>query len=402
MKTGSAERTRNDPTLCTTSMRSATLARIIGPRNAGVRQRKPPTGRTIPPEARSRPPLKAPSGDAVVDNLLHSIDLTLSRAPPVIKPKFLRSDLASKSAQDAADGATLRSFLSCSENNAGVSALREMLRNATKRIAELEAKLQRLHSQTIVASGPDIAALLSETNDSFDISVADLLRPMPALEPASWEQERAKLIAKCRELVDTLQKERAEHEQIHKLQRTESLGLARRLKYALLRTKEIELKFKEQNSYIADCENAILKQQQSLAQSRALLSRTFSAISETADLAGQDGVNMRDIRTRLSKLTASCAERAYDSTTSAVPQPQNQRRRASPMAPRTDHSVGSYEEIVEAQQEDEGNILDDFVAPDCLLDVRDHGLNDLSDEDLRPLVVRSRSQRSSLQISDVN
>jgi len=160
---------------------------------------------------------------------------------------------------------------------ADVSRLRDLLRAANKRVAELEGEIADLKAKTRLTGGTNVDTLLWHTQGANGMTSQDILRPMPADEPPTWQRDKEKLTTKIRDLVLAMHKERTSRESVEHAQKIEIMGLTRRLKYALMQIQGLHKKEEEQARYISDCEAAILKQQDKI---RALEARLRTGKSQ--------------------------------------------------------------------------------------------------------------------------
>lgn len=261
-----------------TGGQSSTIARLLGkdrPKDSGppARQQSSHSARNkaLPKEAYQNVKRSMPKLDPEIDQLLSDVDaLTGTGKKGPVQDKQKQSNHVRSKVQDATRSTTsvyMEGTMTLDALNAELATgdeatarLREMLIAANQRIAQLEGQIKRIKSRTSIRAGEDISMLLEQTNAAKSISVADMLKPLAPEAPASWELAQEKLKDKCRQLIQTLKSEREQHDEVERTLKLENLGLTRRLKYAVLRTRELEGKLKSQEKYIKDCEAAILKQ----------------------------------------------------------------------------------------------------------------------------------------------
>lgn len=271
---------------------SSTIAKLLGKdrlKDTGppVRQQSSRSARAkaLPKEAYQGVKRSAPRLDPEVDQLLSDADALTS-----IGKKGSASDKSKISAhygskaQDSTRSAGLvymEGTMTLDALNAELATgdeatarLREMLIAANQRIAQLEGQIKRIKDKTSIRAGEDISLLLEQTNAAKSIAVADMLKPLAPEAPASWELAQEKLKDKCRQLIQALKVEREQHDEVERTLKLENLGLTRRLKYAVLRARELEGKLKSQEKYIKDCEAAILKQHKLTEHLRSRMQRT--------------------------------------------------------------------------------------------------------------------------------
>lgn len=257
---------------------SSTIARLLGKdrsKDPGPQTRQQSSRSTrhkaLPKEAYQNVKRSAPKLDPEVDQLLSDADaLTSTGKKGVASDRPRTSDTARSKTQDFARSANLiymEGTMTLDALNAELASgdeatarLREMLIAANQRIAQLEGQIKRIRDKTSIRAGEDISVLLEQTNAAKSITVADMLKPLAPEAPTNWELAQEKLKDKCRQLIQTLKVEREQHDEVERTLKLENLGLTRRLKYAVLRTRELEGKLKSQEKYIKDCEAAILKQ----------------------------------------------------------------------------------------------------------------------------------------------
>ncbi|EFO65725.1 Hypothetical protein GLP15_3507 [Giardia lamblia P15] len=275
-----------------TGGQSSTIAKLLGkdrPKDPGppVRQQSSRSTRTkaLPKEAYQSVKRSIPKLDSEVDQLLSDADaLTGTGKKGSANDKSKTSAYLGSKTQDSTRNANLvymEGTMTLDALNAELATgdeatarLREMLIAANQRIAQLEGQIKRIKDRTSIRAGEDISLLLEQTNAAKSIAVADMLKPLAPEVPANWELAQEKLKDKCRQLIQTLKVEREQHDEVERTLKLENLGLTRRLKYAVLRTRELEGKLKSQEKYIKDCEAAILKQHKLTEHLRSRMMRT--------------------------------------------------------------------------------------------------------------------------------
>lgn len=292
---------------------SSTIAKLLGKdrlKDSGpsVRQQSSRSSRnkSLPKEAYHNVKRSAPKLDPEVDQLLSDVDaLTCTSKKGHMQDKSKTPNHIQTHVREnthAAVSTYLEGTMTLDALNAELATgdesterLRTMLIAANQRIAQLEKQIKRIKDKTSIRAGDDISMFLEHTNAAKSITVAEMLKPLAPEMPANWELTQEKLKDKCRQLIQALKTEREQHDEVERTLKLENLGLTRRLKYAVLRTRELEGKLQSQKKYISDCEAAILKQHKLTENLRSKVTRTGETQSFTE----------KDVKDRSEKKTTS-------------------------------------------------------------------------------------------------